>query len=102
MTENQQPLIANNAKYQSYDFIFKVVLNVSLSAVFSGYCLAYFNTLTFDDTIAIFQITQNRAIMQGLLSFCIPAGAGIGGYISNYLTSHYSRLYLGMNIDNAI
>jgi len=64
--------------------------------------LAYFNTITFDDTIDIFQITQNRAFMQGLLSFCVPAGAGIGGYLSNYLTSNYSRLYFRMNIDNAI
>ena len=102
MAENKEPLLANNPKYQSYDFILKVVLNVSLSAVFSGYCLAYFNTITFDDTIAIFQIKQNRAFMQGLLSFCIPAGAGIGGYFSNYLTKHYSRLYFGMNVDNAI
>jgi len=78
------------------------VLNVSLSGLFGGYCLAYFNTITFDDTIDIFQITQNRAFMQGLLSFCVPAGAGIGGYLSNYLTSNYSRLYFRMNIDNAI
>jgi hypothetical protein len=80
-------------KYKSYDLIYKVVLNISLSSVFSGYCLAYFNTITFDDTISIFSITQDRAFMQGLLSFCIPAGAGVGGYLSRSLMAGYSRLY---------
>lgn len=59
----------------------------------SGYMLAYFNTITFDDTMAIFEITQDRAVMQGLLSFCVTCGAGIGGYFSYYMVNHFSRKY---------
>jgi hypothetical protein len=69
MNSNKEALLTPTSKYKSYDFIFKVVLNVCLSAVFSCYCMAYFNTITFDDTIAIFQITQDKAVMQGLLLF---------------------------------
>ena len=92
MSQLNDALLQPTPKYKSYDLIFKVVLNISLSSFFSGYCLAYFNTITFDDTVSIFSITQERAFMQGLLSFCIPAGAGIGGYLSRSIMTRYSRL----------
>ena len=31
--------------------------------------------------------------MQGLLSFCIAIGAGVGGYLSSYMLSNFSRKY---------
>ena len=92
MSRLNDALLQPTPKYKSYDLIFNVVLNISLSSFFGGYCLAYFNTITFDDTISIFSITQERAFMQGLLSFCIPAGAGMGGYLSRSITTRYSRL----------
>jgi hypothetical protein len=42
------------AKYKDYNFILKVVMNICLASAYSGYCLAYFNTINFDDTVRIF------------------------------------------------
>jgi hypothetical protein len=55
--------------------------------------LAYLNTISFDDTVRIFDIKQDRALMQGLLSFCIAIGAGVGGYLSSYMLSNFARRY---------
>lgn len=70
------------------------MLNVALAATFSGYVLAYFNTINFDDTIRIFSITYDRAVAQGFLSFIIALGAALGGYLASLMLSHYSRKYL--------
>jgi hypothetical protein len=78
-------------KYKDYDFINKVIMNVCLAGAYSGYCLGYFNSLNFDDSIRIFSITADRALMQGSLSFCIPVGAGIGGFYARQLTDRFSR-----------
>ena len=52
--------------------------------------MVYFNTITFTDSIRIFNIQSDPAIMQGLLSFCIPIGGIFGSYFSNLLISRYS------------
>jgi hypothetical protein len=72
-----------------------------LASTYGGFIAAYFNTINFDDTIRIFDIHQNRAVMQGLLSFGIFVGAGIGGYISSYALSYFSRKYSLFYKDNA-
>lgn len=78
-------------KYKDYDFIWKVIVNISLASTYSGYCLGYFNTINFDDTIKIFSIQADRALMQGTLTFCVAIGAGLGGYYANHIISRYSR-----------
>ena len=67
------------------------MLNISLTGLMSGYFLTYFNTLDYDDSIEIFNITQNPALMQGILSFCVPAGGAIGGWLSHVFIRKYSR-----------
>lgn len=69
----------------------KVMMNVCLAAAYSGYLLGYFNTLNFDDTVRIFDIQADRALMQGLLSFCVPFGAGVGGYYARIVIDGFSR-----------
>jgi hypothetical protein len=88
-------------KWKSTTFIYKVILNISLASIVSGYYLAYFNTITFDDTIELFGITQDRAVMQGLLSFCIALGAGFGGYLASTMMSRYSRMYSNFHLGSA-
>jgi hypothetical protein len=78
-------------KYKDYEFLNRVIMNVSLASAYSGYCLGYFNTLNFDDSVRIFSITADRALMQGSLSFCIPIGAGFGGYYARQLIDRFSR-----------
>ena len=79
-------------KWKSESFILKVVLNTCISSAVSGYFLAYFNTISFRDTQHIFNIQHDPALMQGLLTFCIPLGSALGGCLSNILTNHYSRM----------
>ena len=31
--------------------------------------------------------------MQGLMSFCIPIGAALGGFCAKYLYEHFTRKY---------
>ena len=68
-----------------------MILNQCISSGLSGYFISYFNTITFADSIEIFNITQDPALMQGLLSFCIALGAGVGGFISKYVANRFSR-----------
>lgn len=95
--ENQEALLDNlnspakETKYKDYDYIFKVVLNISLASAYSGYTLAYFNTINFDHTIQIFDIHHDRAVMQGLLSFCVAIGAAAGGYLATFVIRNFSR-----------
>lgn len=52
-----EPLIkSEGVKYNDYEFISKIVVNICWAAAYSGYCLGYFNTINFDDTIKIFDI----------------------------------------------
>ena len=74
--------------------LYKVAININLSSLMSGYMIAYFNTITFDDTMKIFNITQDRALMLGLLSFLMTLGAGFGGYLSSFFVMKYSRMYI--------
>ena len=67
------------------------MINICLASAVSGYFLAYFNTITFTDTIRIFSIEYDPAFTQGIVSFCIPLGAALGGYLSSLLTARYSR-----------
>ena len=69
------------------------MINICLASTYSGFILAYFNTINFDDTIKLFNIKQDMALMQGLLSFCIFIGAGVGGYLSSHMLSTFSRKY---------
>lgn len=82
---DESALLVKEAKYKDYDFILKVVVNICMASAYSGYCLGYFNTINFDDTVQIFSIEADRALMQGLLSFCVPAGAALGGYSAKFL-----------------
>jgi hypothetical protein len=78
-----------------------VIINICLASTYNGFVLAYFNTISFDDSIRIFNIRYDRAVMQGLLSFCIPVGAGVGGYLSSFMFSFFSRKYPPSDLDNA-
>jgi hypothetical protein len=69
----------------------RVMMNVCLAGAYSGYILGYFNALNFDDTVRIFDIQADRAFMQGLLSFCVPFGAGLGGYYAKIVIDRFSR-----------
>lgn len=78
-------------KYKDYGFISSIVVNACWASAYSGYCLGYFNTINFDDTMKIFEIKADRALMQGSLSFCIAAGAAFGGYYAKEVIARYSR-----------
>lgn len=67
------------------------MMNVCLSGTYSGYVMGYFNALNFDDTVRIFDIQADRALMQGLLSFCVAFGAGIGSYYARIVIDNFSR-----------
>jgi hypothetical protein len=88
----EEPLIgASEVKYNDYDFLNKVMMNVCLAGAYSGYVLAYFNAINFDDTVRIFGIQADRALMQGTLSFCVSLGAGVGGFYARIVIDRFSR-----------
>lgn len=68
------------SKHKDYEHLSSIVINVCWASAYSGYCVGYFNSINFDDTMNIFSITADRALMQGSLSFCIAAGAAFGGF----------------------
>lgn len=79
------------SKCKDESFIVKVVMNICLASAYSGYCLGYFNTINFDDTVQILQIQGDRAFMQGLLTFCVAVGAGLGAFYSKVVLENFSR-----------
>jgi hypothetical protein len=41
-------------------------------------------------------------LMQGSLSFCVAAGAALGGYSAKFLMENYSRRYFVVHQDSAL
>ena len=46
-------LIESSGKCKDQAFVMRVVMNICLASTYSGYCLGYFNTINFDDTVQI-------------------------------------------------
>lgn len=55
--KNENPLdsalIEGSGKCRDQAFVVRVVMNICLASTYSGYCLGYFNTINFDDTVRI-------------------------------------------------
>ena len=84
-------LIEGSGKSRDEGFVVRVVMNICLASASSGYCLGYFNSINFDDTVQILQIGGDRAFMQGLLTFCVAVGAGFGAFYCKIVIERFSR-----------
>jgi MFS family permease len=78
-------------RYKSYSQIILIVVNLSLSNLYFGYCLVYISTIDFNEVIEIFSISLESSTAKGILTGCIPVGAGIGALLGLKLIHVFSR-----------
>ena len=79
-------------RYQSYNYLFKVCLNICLTSFMFGFGNSNFNAIAFDDVIQIYGLqTYPRATTQGLLTGCLSVMGGIGAFCSSYLLQKLTR-----------
>ena len=68
-----------------------IVINLSLSNFYFGYCLVYISTVDFDTVIKTFEVTMPTETARGVLTGCIPFGALFGALIGKKLIHVFSR-----------
>ena len=79
-------------RYNSYEHLLKIVINISLSLFNYGFSNGYFNSISFKDISTIFRIEiQSLSAMQGILTGCLSFTGGVGAFWSSALISRYSR-----------
>ena len=79
-------------RYKSYNYLFKVCLNICLTSFTFGYGNGNFNSIAFDDIIDIYNLHQYpRASTQGFLTGSLSIMGGAGAFLSSYLLQKMSR-----------
>lgn len=78
-------------RYKSFIHILLLVLTVALGSFYFGYTLAYLNAIDFDVVVRIYKVNWDHTTAEGLLTGCIPIGAGIGALITEILIQKFSR-----------
>jgi MFS family permease len=68
-----------------------IVINLSLSNFYFGYCLVYISTVDFDTVIKTFGVTMTTEVARGVLTGCIPFGALFGALLGKKLIHVFSR-----------
>ncbi len=68
-----------------------IVINLSLSNFYFGYCLVYISTVEFAVVIETFKVTMPTEMARGILTGCIPFGALFGALLGKKLIHVFSR-----------
>jgi hypothetical protein len=68
-----------------------IVLNLSLSNFYFGYCLVYISTVDFTLVIDVWKVPFPLETARGILTGCIPIGALIGAILGKKLIHLFSR-----------
>jgi MFS family permease len=68
-----------------------IVINLSLSNFYFGYCLVYISTVEFEGVIKTFGVNMPLETARGILTGCIPFGALFGALLGKKLIHVFSR-----------
>lgn len=68
-----------------------IVLNLSLSNFYFGYCLVYISTVDFHLVMDVWNVPFDLEIGRGILTGCIPIGALFGALLGKKLIHVLSR-----------
>lgn len=68
-----------------------IVLNLSLSNFYFGYCLVYISTVDFSVVMKVFHVNMPFETARGVLTGCIPIGALFGALLGKKLIHWFSR-----------
>ena len=68
-----------------------IVINLSLSNFYFGYCLVYISTVDFNTVMKTFEVTMPTETARGVLTGCIPFGALFGALLGKKLIHVFSR-----------
>ena len=93
MQESEVPLVGNKQTYRSKLKISLVVLNITLSAFYFGYSIAYFGQLDIATMLNILDFDIDPSTAKGILNGCIPVGGLVGALCSSILIRKLSRKY---------
>lgn len=68
-----------------------IVINLSLSNFYFGYCLVYISTVDFHTVIKVWGVDMPIETARGILTGCIPFGALFGALLGKKLIHVFSR-----------
>ena len=68
-----------------------IVVNLSLSNFYFGYCLAYLSTVDFHLVTCVFKVNLSYETARGVITGCIPIGALLGALAGKKLLHMFSR-----------
>lgn len=96
MSNSEHSQLANPLlqRYKSFKQLLSIVATFALGTFYFGYTIAYFSSIDFDTLVSIYSITWSKTLAQGLLTGCVPIGAGIGALASDILMKQFSRRYI--------